>query len=122
MAYDFSVLHTYTKALQEMFKCSNCKNEYKKQWCKEDNGLCFYCTKFLPMRDSYSSILKDIEWYYYRQGETSRKVYYNEFLDNLEKWATRFSVLPTKQDLKTIEELRNVQDWTRNEPDGDYYY
>ncbi len=74
------------------------------------------------MRDTYNTILRDIEWQYYRQGESDREIYYKEFLDNLEKWTTQFSVLPTKQDLKTIEELRSIKNWTRNEPDGDYYY
>lgn len=113
MAYDFSALRKYTKSLQEMFKCSNCKIEYKKQWCKEDNGLCFYCTNFLPMRDTYNSILRDIELWYYRQGESDREIYYKEFLDNLKMWAEKFSVRPTKNDIKLEEELRSVKNPTR---------
>lgn len=114
MAYDFSALRKYTKALQEMFKCGNCKNEYTKKWCKEDNASCFYCQKFIPMRDSYSSILRDIELYYYRSGEYDRELYYKEFLDNLKIWANRFSVIPTNNDLKLEEELRSVKNWTRD--------
>lgn len=109
-----------TKSIQEDFKCVNCKQYYKRKWCDSDEKPCLFCKNFLPMRDTYQSILKEIDWWYLKSGETSRKEYYNEFLDNLEKWATRFSVIPTKQDLKTIEELRDVQDWTRNEPDYDY--
>ena len=114
MAYDFSQLRKYTKALQEMFKCSNCKNEYKKHWCKEDNTNCFFCKTYLPMRDTYSSILKGIEWQYYKQGESDREIYYKEFLDNLKIWANTYSVRPTKEDEKLEEELRGVKNWTRD--------
>jgi len=115
-----SKLLTTIKSIQEDFTCSNCKQIYKKKWCKNDTKPCYFCTNFLPIRDTYTSILKDMDWWYLKSGETSRKEFYNEFLDNLSKWAERFHVFPTKQDLKTIEELRNVQDWTRNEPDYDY--
>lgn len=114
---DMSKLLKITKAIQEDFNCPNCKQLYKKKWCSDETKPCYFCKNFLPMRDNYASILRDMDWWYLKSGETSRKEFYNEFLDNLSKWATRYSVLPTKQDLKTIEELRSVQDWTR-----DYWY
>jgi hypothetical protein len=114
MAYDFSQLRKYTKALQEMFKCSNCKIEYTKKWCKDDNTACLFCQKFLPMRDNYSSILKDIEIQYYRSGECDQELFYKEFLNNLKIWANRFSILPTNEDVKLEEELRGVKNWTRD--------
>ncbi len=117
---DMSKLLNATKVIQEDIKCPNCVQFYKRKWFKNANAHCYYCTKFLPMCDTYSSILADIDWEYLKSGETSRKEYYNDFLDNLSKWANRFHVFCTKQDLKTIEELRSVQDWTRNEPDYDY--
>ena len=69
---------------------------------------------FLPMRDTYYTILQDIDWFYLKSGETSREDYYSSFLDNLEKWANHFHVFPTNDDLITIEKLKDVQDWTRN--------
>lgn len=110
-------LFQVTKSLQDIFKCKNCKEEYGKKWCKEDNELCFFCINFLPMRDTYSSILKNIDWYYLKSGEISRPEYYNAFLDNLQKWSNRFHVLPTKQDKKDEDELRKIDDWSR-----DYYH
>ncbi len=117
---DMSNLLKVTKAIQEDFTCGNCKQIYKKKWCKEDNTNCFFCKNFLPMRDTYSSILRDIDWWFLRSGEYDRESFYPDFLNNLKIWATRFHILPTKQDLKTEEELRGVRNWTRNEPDYDY--
>ncbi len=107
---DMSKLLKIMKAMQEDFKCINCKQLYKKKWCSDETKPCYFCTLYLPMRDTYTSILRDMDWWYLKSGETSRKEFYNEFLDNLSKWANRFHVFPTKQDLKTIEELRDVQD------------
>jgi hypothetical protein len=115
--FDFSKLLKLTKSLQEMFTCSNCKQKYTKKWCKDDNVNCFFCSKFLPMRDNYSSILRDIDWWFLRSGEYDREEFYPDFLNNLKIWAEYFSVLPTKQDLKNIEELRKIKNWTRNEPE-----
>ncbi len=112
--YNMTELLQVTRALQEVFKCKNCNQEYSKKWCKDDGASCFYCTNFLPMRDTYASILKNIDWYYLKSGEISRPEYYNSFLDNLQKWSQRFYVLPTKQDKRDEEELRRVQDWTRD--------
>lgn len=119
---DMSKLLKSIKNTQDEFKCPNCKQYYTRKWCATEEKPCYFCKNFLPMRDTYTSILRDIDWRYLKSGETSRREFYNEFLDNIKKWADRFSVIPTKQDIKTIEELRNVQDWTRNEPDYDYYY
>lgn len=119
---DMSKLLKIIKATQEEFKCLNCKQYYKRKWCSSDDKPCYFCKTFLPMRDTYESILREHDWRYLKSGETSRREFYNEFLDNLAKWSDRFHVFCTKQDLKTIEELRSVEDWTRTEPDYDYYY
>ncbi len=111
-AYDMSKLLKITKAIQEDFECTNCKQIYKKKWCNGEKP-CYFCQKYVPMRDTYFSILRDIDWCFMRSGEYDRKVFYNEFLDNLSKWSTKYCVLPTKEDLKTIEELRKIKNWTR---------
>jgi hypothetical protein len=117
---DMSKLFKSITAIQEDFTCINCKQVYKKKWCKDDKNPCYFCTLYLPMRDDYTSILRDIDWQYLKSGEISRREFYNEFLDNLEKWSQKFHVFPTKQDLKIVEELRSIQDWSRNEPDYEY--
>lgn len=111
-AYDFSKMMRLTKSIQTHLICQNCKQTYLKKWCKDE--ICLFCTHYLPMRDTYFSILRDIDWQFLKSGESDREVFYNDFLDNLEKWSQRFHVLPTKQDLKEVEELRKVQNWTRD--------
>ena len=110
---DMSKLLKVTKAIQEDFTCLTCKQVYKKKWCKEDNTPCFFCKNFLPMRDTYTSILRDMDWWFLRSGEYDRESFYPDFLNNLKVWAARFHILPTKQDLKTEEELRGVRNWVR---------
>ena len=112
--YNFNELLTVTKQIQEMSKCNTCSQEYGRKWCKDDNSMCFYCTNFLPMRDTYASILKDIDWFYIKSGETSRPEFYKAYIDNLQKWSARFHVLPTKQDKKDEEELLQEKDWSRD--------
>jgi len=112
-AYDFSKMMRMTQSMQTVINCSNCKQMYEKKWCKDD--MCLFCRDYLPMRDTYFSILRDIDWQFMRSGESSRPVFYNAFLDNLDKWSQRFHVMPTKQDLKEAEELRKVQDWSRED-------
>jgi len=96
------------KTNQEDHLCLNCKQYYKHRWCKDETKPCFFCTMYLPMRDTIYSILKNIHLLYLKSGEISCKEYYNDFLDNLNKWAINFHVFPTKQDLRTIYELRNI--------------
>jgi len=107
-------------ARREDFTCLNCKQVYKKKWCTVDNKSCYFCKNFLPMRDTYSSILRDHDWHFLKSGESNRELFYPDFLDNLKKWADRFHVFPTKEDLKTEAELREIKNWTRDEPDYDY--
>jgi hypothetical protein len=64
----------------------------------------------MPMRDTYSSILKDIEWYYTKSGENDRKEYYTQYIKNLHKWSTRFHVFPRKEDIKLEEELLFIEE------------
>jgi hypothetical protein len=104
-AFDFTELINLTILLQDKFHCINCKLEYPKKWCKDDKTTCFYCTHFLPMRDTYYSILKDIEWYFIRSGEDNRQEYYTAYLENLKKWSNRFHVFPTKSDLRYEQDL-----------------
>jgi hypothetical protein len=66
------------------------------------------------VRDSYGAILKDTEWQFLRSGDTSRPPFYKEFIDNLKKWSNWFGVVSTDEDMKYEEELKAVQDWSRD--------
>lgn len=119
-AYEFENIKKVIQSIQTNFTCTNCHQCYDNFWAKPDTKNCFFCTNFMPMRDTYATILKDLDWWFLKSGETSRSRYYTNFLDNLEKWGNQFHVFPTTTDKREIEELRQVQDWTRNEPDNDY--
>jgi hypothetical protein len=98
--------------------CKNCKQNYDKKWyITTDNRTtthCFFCTNFLPMRDTYSSILLGIELNFMMSGEISRREYYNNFLDNLYKWSSWFNVFPTEEDKIYEKDLRKAEDWSRD--------
>jgi hypothetical protein len=66
------------------------------------------------MRDTYQSILRDIDWWFLKSGEYDRESFYPEFLNNLHLWANRFHVFPTKDDLMLEKELRDTKNWTRD--------
>jgi hypothetical protein len=110
---DMSKIRNSINIVQDEYKCNNCKQYYKKKWCKNEETDCYFCKNFLPMRDTYSSILRDIDWHFLKSGEYNRKLFYSEFLDNLKKWANNFHINPTKEDLNTEKELRKIKNWTR---------
>jgi hypothetical protein len=93
-------------------QCSNCNELFNQRWVKDTH--CFFCNKFLPFRDTHASIVKEIDWYFMLSGYTTRKKYYNEFLDYLNKWFDKFNVTRSDDDMKKEAELRKVQDWTRD--------
>ena len=111
---DMSKMSKSIQAIQEDFTCINCKQVYKKKWCKDDKTPCYFCKNFLPMRDTYGSILREHDWHFLKSGEYDRTSFYPEFLDNLKVWANRFHVFPTKQDLMLEKELRDTKNWTRD--------
>jgi hypothetical protein len=85
--------------------CNMCHLTYSKKWC---SSTCFFCITFLPTRDSRYSILKDIEWYFIKSGEDDRSVFYNQYIDYLNMWCTRFCISYKKEELSLELELRNA--------------
>ncbi len=91
--------------------CANCKQQYGEWWCRKD--MCFFCEKFLPMRDTYEDILGKIEWFYLWSGYISRESYYKEYLTNMKKWCKYWSINPSTHDIKKEEELYTIKNSTR---------
>lgn len=112
--FDFSELSKITFQIQDTFTCSTCSQKYSKKWCKTDKEPCFFCSKFLPFRDTRNSILKDIDWWYLKSGESVRRTYYNEFIDNLNNWCLAFGVPKTRDDMLLEDDLRRVREWSRD--------
>lgn len=103
-----NIFNLTPRIIQENFTCNICKQLYKKKWCDGDNKSCYFCRNFLPMRDTYASILREIDWHFLRSRENDKKFFYSEFLDSLKIWADRFHVFPTKQDQTLEKELRDI--------------
>ncbi len=94
--------------------CKCCKESYLTKWFKtKDGDTCFFCTNFLPMRDTKTTILNAIDHHFLWSGEDSRKEYYNSFLDGLNVWCDHWHVSTSTADKTTEETLRKVQDWSR---------
>lgn len=97
------VAYTLTKVSSGTI-CNICYLTYSKKWC---GSKCFFCITFLPTRDSRYSILKDIEWYFIKSGEDDRSAFYNQYIDYLNTWCTRFSISYKKDEMLLELELRN---------------
>lgn len=78
--------------------CKVCKVEYDEKWC---NQTCFFCKHFNPWRDTYSTIIKEMYWYYIKSGEDQRE-YYISYLENLKKWCNKFSIVIEEKYMELI--------------------
>lgn len=112
--FDFTYLSKITAQIQDTFECSMCHIKHNKKWCKADNTQCFFCTQFIPFRDTRRKILNNIEWWFLKSGETSRREYYNTYINHLDNWCKVFNILKTRDDMLYEDELRSVRDWSRD--------
>ena len=112
--FDFAALSKITFEIQDTHACSSCKQKYNKKWCKADKTPCFFCSKYSPYKYTRQTILKDIDWWYLKSGESVRRTYYNEFIDNLNNWCSVFGIPKTRDDALLEEELRKVREWSRD--------
>ncbi len=103
--YCFSKLLCFLNKLETEFKCKKCEESYSKKWYKPDN-ICFFCHNFIPMRDTYSTVLKELEWYFVQSGESNRKEFTVNFLDNFKLWANHFNIKPNRFDQRFEYDLR----------------
>jgi hypothetical protein len=104
----FDSLLKQIKQIQTIFYCNNCKQYYSKKWCNNNYTICFYCTNFIPYRDNRYHMLRDTEWYFIKSGQDNRNEFYNEYIDNLNKWCIYFKIPYSKNDLLMEKELRNI--------------
>jgi hypothetical protein len=112
--FNFASLSKITSEIQDTFECSTCNQKHNKKWCKADKTPCFFCSKYSPYKYTRRTILKDIDWWYLKSGESSRREYYNEFIDNLNSWCAKFGIPKTRDDMLLEDELRRVREWSRD--------
>jgi len=94
MAYDLSKFTNIINLINDA-RCKLCRIDYDEKWC---NHTCFFCIHFNPWRDAYSTIVKEMYWYYIKSGEEYNE-YCISYLDNLKKWYNTFNKF-TKEDEK----------------------
>lgn len=93
--------------------CSNCKQNYLSMWFKQGEPHCFFCMKYLPMRDSKSSIMNEIETNFLWSGYISRTVYFNDYLNALNAWCKHWHIQTYEQDIALEKMLREEKEATR---------
>ena len=74
----------------DVVQCPTCFVYFNKRWCKKDKS-CFFCKNFVPSRDTYKSIVKEIDWYYINSDEYDYKLFCYEFKHNLNEWIGEYS-------------------------------
>jgi len=114
--------HSKLKMTSEVHKyspCNCCKQTYSELWYHKfkgdttDKNSCYFCSKFLPIRNTKTDILNNIENAFLWSGYTSRYEYYNLYINHCNKWCEHWSIKTTDDELKQENELRKVKDWTR---------
>jgi len=104
---DFNKIAKELKAIQTKCICSTCNITYPKAWYNTTYKMCFYCTHFLPMRDTRYSILHMCEWYFIKSGndEINRDVFYKEYVEYASLWCNKFGIISKKEDKELEKEL-----------------
>lgn len=86
-----SDLLTTIENIQYGIQCPTCFVYFNKKWCENDETSCFFCSNFVPSRDTYNSFMDDIDWYYINSNEYDYKLYCKEFKYNFEHWMSEIS-------------------------------
>lgn len=94
--------------------CPNCKQDYFPMWFKSGVPNCFFCNKYLPMRDSKTSIMNEIEVNFLYSGYISRNMYYNDYLNKLNNWCKHWHIQTSEYDVALEKRLRAEKDATRD--------
>jgi hypothetical protein len=83
-------------------------------WFKAGERNCFFCNNYLPMRDSKTAIINEIEHNFLMSGYISRNTYYNDYLNKLNNWCKHWSISTSEYDIELENRLRQEKDATRD--------
>ena len=90
LAEVYRLIRTIEYLQEEEIKCPSCFIYFTKKWCKNKETSCFFCINFIASRDTYNSIMENIDWYYINSDEYDHSLYCKEFKKNLKKWISEF--------------------------------
>ena len=74
----------------DVIQCPSCFLYFNKRWCKNKETSCFFCKNFVPTRDTYSSVVNDVDWYFINSDEYDHKLFCREFKQYLYEWTNEF--------------------------------
>ena len=74
----------------DVIQCPSCFLYFNKRWCKNKDTSCFFCKNFVPTRDTYSSVVNDVDWYFINSDEYDHKLFCREFKQYLYEWTNEF--------------------------------
>ena len=84
------LLRTIRNLQEEDISCPSCFVYYTKKWCKNTDTDCFFCTNFVPYKDTYKYIRNNIDWYYINSDDDNHALFCKEFKYNLKRWINEF--------------------------------
>ena len=90
LAEVYRLIRTIECLQEEEIQCPSCFIYFTKKWCKNKETSCFFCINFIASRDTYNSIIENIDWYYINSDEYDHALYCREFKKNLKKWISEF--------------------------------
>ena len=93
------LLQSLSKSLdtiQTNFICIVCNLTYHKSWYNIKQKKCFFCTHFVPVRDTRLQLFRYAEWYFIKSGLDHPSEFYKEYVQNANRWCERFQIPPTK--------------------------
>ena len=90
----------------DVIRCPTCFIYFNKKWCKNKDTSCFFCKNFVPRRDTYSSIVMEIDWYFINSDEYDHKLFCREIKYNLNKWISEFS-----ESYSLLKSVRSLHSW-----------
>ena len=93
LAEVYRLIRTIEYIQEEEIQCPSCFIYFNKRWCRDNETSCFFCINFVASKDTYNSIMENIDWYYINSDEYDHALYCREFKKNLRKWMSESKLL-----------------------------
>jgi len=98
-------------ALRLPHYCGHCDLRYETAWFEGrrpgQEGHCFFCHRFRTPRITRFALLRETEWFFIQSGNTmtEKRAFYEAYFFYLHRWADRFSLPSTQEEVAYQEEL-----------------
>jgi hypothetical protein len=101
---DMSEMVTSINKIQTEYICYTCNYMYNIKWFSRVNKkeMCIFCECSVYTKDIITNkrtrLLKEFEWNYTRSGESNRKSYFNNYINQLNYWCAIHHIRSVKSD------------------------